>query len=352
LLETSGVLEEPPRWNSRHNRSLPEVDSLINSGMQEFYRDDPLFKDSSFRSRIGHFFMFLPYSFEMRLEILNMTIARDVRSWGGCYLHKSSCGCYGCKQASYACECEESMKTVSTSKVAFTHRAKLQLLTKLSRAASAQRQYPNTRNLKVEVNLKKNILISLMEQCDLFEGDGLIIDYENAQFCGKVGMFMFSSCAVHVFPSITLTAAVALAPDREAQREACFNQRLEPDQSIRTSSTSFSSSDSDALSAHQAQHQAAAAHVQQQRQVQVSFGLAIVMKIINLIFSKTITWNLMTSAKFQQLSVIASLNTKPDSEQRTRLLQHVRANMWLISRHLKNLQKSAKGSKLPRTPKL
>ena len=195
LLEHSGVLDDPPRWNSRHNRSLPEVDSVINSAMEQFRSEDPVFKDSAFRSRIRETFTFLPYSFDMRLEILNMTIARDVRTWGGCISLEYGCHCYGCKQAHDTCECEESMKKISTSMVVFSHRAKLQMLTQLSRQAAQQREYPNTRSMKVAVDQHKIIVMNFIERCDLLEGDGLIIDYERDQFQGKVG-----ACAATLSP--------------------------------------------------------------------------------------------------------------------------------------------------------
>ncbi len=190
LLESSGVLKDPPLWNSRHNRSLPEVDSVIQSGLEEFRRDDPIFQDSAFRARIKEFFMFLPYSFEMRLEILNMTIAREMRTWGGCS-SENGCFCYGCKKSSSACLCEDDWQQSSSSKVVFSHRAKLQMLSLLSHVAAKSKEYTNTRRLQTEVNKHKMIMLKLLAQCDLLEGDGLIIDHEKGQWCGKVGMFIF-----------------------------------------------------------------------------------------------------------------------------------------------------------------
>jgi hypothetical protein len=190
LLESSGVLEDPPRWNYRHNRSLPEVESVIQSGLQEFRREDPMFTDMAFRSRIREFFLFLPYSFEMRLEILNMTIAREARIWGSCFPVNNGCYCYGCKRVGDDCKCEDGWKSKSSSKVVFSHRAKVELLTRLSRKATMDKEYPNTRVLKDEVNKQKMIMKDMMIHCDLLEGDGFIVDYERHIWRGKVGTFI------------------------------------------------------------------------------------------------------------------------------------------------------------------
>ena len=87
------------------------------------------------------------------------------------------------------------MKKISTSMVVFSHRAKLQMLTQLSRQAAQQREYPNTRSMKVAVDQHKIIVMNFIERCDLLEGDGLIIDYERDQFQGKVG-----ACAATLSP--------------------------------------------------------------------------------------------------------------------------------------------------------
>jgi hypothetical protein len=54
---------------------------------------------------------------EARIRKLAASIARDVRTWGGCISLEYGCHCYGCKQAHDTCECEESMKKISTSMV-------------------------------------------------------------------------------------------------------------------------------------------------------------------------------------------------------------------------------------------
>jgi hypothetical protein len=184
LLSSSGVLEKPPRWNSPHNRSLPEVESVIQSGLEEFRRNDPIFKDSSFRARIKEFFMFLPYSFDMRLDILNLLIAKQTRVWGSCFF-ANGCHCYGCKQSSDKCQCEEKF----ASKVVFSRRAKLEMLNQLSREAAQKGEYPNTRQLIDGIDKYKTILITSMIDCDVLEGDGFIIDFTGGHWCGKVGMF-------------------------------------------------------------------------------------------------------------------------------------------------------------------
>jgi hypothetical protein len=191
LLESSGVLEQPSRWNSPHNKSLPEVESVIQSGMQEFNKYDPMFKDTALRARIRKFFLFLPYSFEMRLEILNMSIAREMPKFIGCQ-KAGACFCYGCKQMqnSDKCECEKDAQRYASPKVVFSHRAKLELLNKLSRDAAKDKIYPNTRNLLDEIETHRGTILKYLPTCELLDGDGFIIDYERGEWLGKVGMYI------------------------------------------------------------------------------------------------------------------------------------------------------------------
>lgn len=192
--------------------------------------------------------MFLPYSFDMRLDILNLLIAKQTRVWGSCFF-ANGCHCYGCKkQSSDECHCEEKF----ASKVVFSRRAKLEMLNKLSREAAQNNMYPNTRQLIDGIDKHKTTLITSMIQCDVLEGDGFIIDFTGGHWCGKV---------------------VPLAADRQAKREVCLNMRPNPahppSPSISSNSVSISSSPHDAT--HSPTHpssRATAPLLQVEREVQ------------------------------------------------------------------------------------
>ena len=136
--------------------------------------------------------MFLPFSFEMRLEIVNMTIARETRTWDGCYADAGACYCYGCKerQNSDKCTCEDDGQRHASSKLVFSHRAKLEIMNQLSRQAAKDNIYPNTRTLKDDINKLKLTMKRYLTNCELLEGDGFIIDYERGEWLGKVGMYI------------------------------------------------------------------------------------------------------------------------------------------------------------------
>jgi hypothetical protein len=220
MLKSSGVLEEPPRWNSSHNRALPEVEAVIQSGLQEF-QDDPMLKDKALNDRMKTPFMFLPNSPQMNLQILNMTIAREIRSnWAGCtpLQNDIGCYCYGCKQSSHDCKCESDWKINPSGKVVFSHRAKLQLLTQISKEGARAKKYSSNRKLNEKVNQLKRIMMHQIKQCNLFDGDGLIIDYDfhndmkttlpcdavGSCMYGKVGAFY--SCSSLLEPCHLITS--------------------------------------------------------------------------------------------------------------------------------------------------
>jgi hypothetical protein len=197
MLQSSGVLEDPPRWNSSHNRALPEVEAVIQAGLQEF-QDDPMLKDKALNDRMQTPFMFLPNSPQMNLQILNMTIAREIRStWAGCTPLQNGNGCYGCKQNRDGCKCESDWRKNPSGKVVFSHRAKLQLLTQISKEGAKIKKYSSNRKLNEKINSLKSVIFRQLKQCNLFDGDGLIIDYDfhndmkTTPSCNVVGSCMY-----------------------------------------------------------------------------------------------------------------------------------------------------------------